>query len=425
MNSELPGGRRGRFSSPYLLLVAWLATFGIWAGSCAKEPAAVSSPPSGHPLDDLVLAQMGDRTIRVRDLLHKIDVQLPAMKGAEGMNDFKQKRQVLQQTFNQYGWVYLAEQNGWDGDPEFLSVLDLSRKFILSNHASKKAVYDVVKISDEQVRAYYDENPDQWQAAPRVRASVILVETQAEAADLARRARAGEDFAELARTYSRHEVTRHLGGQLGTISYNVEVKGFPETNLDQAIMQLQDHEISDPIQTSIGWAIFHAYDRMEARSRAFEEVQEIIREDLYKKEVNRLFTEVHEKAVQDAKGEIFEDAWIRYASTLIPEDQVMRLASSEADPRNQIAYYRALVEDHPGSPLAPQAQFMTGFVLADELQEYEGAREELEKMIELYPDDELVASARWMLDNLGEGLAEQDQMRQIRKQVSTGTEVAP
>src|SRR5690606_202203 len=220
------------------------------------------------------------------------------------------------------------------------------------------------------------ENPDQWQTAPRLRASVILVETQSEAADLARRARAGEDFGELARKYSRHEVTRHLGGQLGTISYGVEVKGFPETGLDQMIMELADNQISDPIQTSLGWAIFHAYDRVEARPRTFEEVQEVIRDDLYKKEVNRLFAEVHEKAVQDAHGEIFEEAWIRYGCTLIPDDQIMRLASSEANPRNQIAYYRALVEQYPGSALAPQAQFMIGFVLADKLQEYEGARQE-------------------------------------------------
>jgi outer membrane protein assembly factor BamD (BamD/ComL family) len=103
----------------------------------------------------------------------------------------------------------------------------------------------------------------------------------------------------------------------------------------------------------------------------------------------------------------------------------MRLAGTEPNPRNQIAYYRALVTDHPASPLAPQAQFMAGFVLADELQEYEGAREELEKMISQYPDDELVASARWMLENMGEGLADQDQMRQIRQQVSTGGSEAP
>lgn len=385
----------------------------------------VQSPPSGHPLDDLVLARMGDRSIRVRDLLHKIEVQLPAMLGAEGLTDLKQKRQVLQQTFNQYGWVYLAEQNGWDRDPEFLSVLDLSRKFILANHASKKAVYDVVTVSDEEVQAHYDQNPDLFRAAPRLRASVILVETQSEAADLARRARAGEDFAELATRYSRHEVTKNIGGQLGTISFGVEVRGFPEQTLDQAIMELDDGEISDPIQTSIGWAIFHAYDRVEARPRALEEVREVIHDELYKRKVNDVFAEVHEKAVQDAKGAIDEEAWIRYAATLIPEDQIMRLAGTEPSPRNQIAYYRALVNDHPASPLAPQAQFMAGFVLADELQEYEAAREELEKMISQYPDDELVASARWMLENMGEGISDQDQMRQIRQQVSKGAPEAP
>ncbi len=157
---------------------------------------------------------------------------------------------------------------------------------------------------------------------------------------------------------------------------------------------------------------------MDSRPRALEEVKEVIRDELYKKKVNTLFAEVHDKAIQDAHGVIDEAAWCRYAATLIPEDQIMRLASTEPDPRSQVAYYRALVEDHPSSPYAPQAQFMAGFVLADELQEYEGARQELEKLIAEYPDDELVASARWMLDNMGEGLAGQDQMRQIREQMS-------
>ncbi|MEZ4653270.1 MAG: peptidyl-prolyl cis-trans isomerase [Candidatus Eisenbacteria bacterium] len=413
------GGRRRFAASPALVLVAWAATFGIWLGSCGR-PTGVESPASGDPLDDLVLARLGDRTIQVRDLLYKIKIQLPAMMGAEGMTDLKQKRQVLQQTLNQYAWVYLAEKNGWDRDQEFQATLELSRKYILSNRATQKAVYDKLEIPEPEIRAYYDENQDQFIAPPHLSASVVLCDTQAQAQDIARRARAGEDFAALATRYSTHKISKDLGGRLGTIAPGVDVKGFPDLALTDKVLELGEGEVSDPIQTTIGWAVFRAYDRVDTRVRDYAEVQEVIRQKLYEKTANTLFSEVLDKTKTETNGAIDEAAWIRYSATLLSEDQLMSLAGSLPDAQGKIGYYRALVENHPASTYAPQAQFMVGFTLADDLRDYDGARTELERMVKEYPDDELVASARWLLDHLGEGLSDQEQVKEIRERMKGG-----
>ncbi len=45
---------------------------------------------------------------------------------------------------------------------------------------------------------------------------------------------------------------------------------------------------------------------------------------------------------------------------------------------------------------------MIGFIHAEELSNYEAARSAFERMKARYPDSDLVASADWMLEHMGE-----------------------
>lgn len=388
----------------------------LFAMGCGSGREEVESPPSGHPADDEVLARVGDREIRVRDLLHKIQVQLPAMGTAKGVQDVRQKRQVLQQMLDQYCWVLLAEENGWDQDPEFRTVLELSRKYILANHSAEKAVYSKAQPKPEEVEAYYRENADEFRIAPSCKAAQIVVATRAEAEEIRRTLAGGADFTALAQERSLDRTARS-GGLLGTISEGVEVKGHPgRRDLAQLILSLGEGGISEPTEVSGGWALFRAYEVSPERARSFDEVSSFIQETLYKKKANELFAEALAEVRERAKAEIDDRAFVHYAVSLMSDVEIQAMAASETDPRVKIAYYEGLLREHPGSVIAPQAKFMIGFLQADELEEYDGARKTFEEMIQSYPDDELVASARWMLANLGKDLDGDPQLEQIRTQ---------
>ena len=398
--------------------ILWTAVLAavLLAPGCGKKSPQVQSPASGDPSDDVVIAEVGDRQIRVRDLLHKIKIQLPAMAESEGIQDVRQQRQVLSQMLDQYCWVRLAEENHWDNDPDFLAVLELSRKYMLANHAAERAVYSQAHPSAEDIQSYYLENADEFRIPPTCKASQIVVATEAEARQIHGLLRQGGDFAALAMERSIDRTARS-GGVLGTIAAGIDVKGYPgRQDLGARILSLQDNEFSDPVAVDDGWAIFLAYEHAPETARSLEEVKTLIEDLLYKKKANELFAQTLAKVREEAGMKVFETTFIDYATSRLSDVDIQTLATTEKVPSSKLAYYEGLLREHPTSPLAPQAKFMVGFIKADELHDFEGAKKAFEDMILLYPDDELTESARWMLANMEKDLEDDPQLEKIRLQ---------
>ncbi len=70
-------------------------------------------------------------------------------------------------------------------------------------------------VPDSVLRADYEANPDRYVVPEEVNVREILVESKQKAQELLDRARAGEDFADLARRYSLRQWAAERGGELG------------------------------------------------------------------------------------------------------------------------------------------------------------------------------------------------------------------
>src|SRR6185436_2703647 len=92
----------------------------------------------------------------------------------------------------------------------------IMRRQLLSHELESK-----VAVSEDEVRAEYDARRAEYDRPGSLHLQEIVVKTQsgsqALATDLVRRARAGEDFAEMARAYSS-APTRSSGGDLGRLT---------------------------------------------------------------------------------------------------------------------------------------------------------------------------------------------------------------
>ncbi len=385
--------------------------------ACSGETTLsdVESPDSGHSEDDLVIARVGDREIKVRDLHHKIKIQLPAMAGAGGASDISQKRQVLQQMLDQYCWVDVAEQAGWDQDQEFLAVLELSRKYILANHASNKSVYTKAEPTDEEIREYYEENPDEFRTVARCKAQQIVVPTREEADAARRRVLGGEDFTEVVKEVSI-DRTASGGGWVGTVARGIAAKGYNNRlDINDIILSLGENGISEPVQLSNGWAVFRAYEFQAPEVQPLETVKHLIQETIYKKRSNELFARSLDEARARTGAAVDPVNFARYATTILGDVETIAFAAKETDPATKLVYYRALPERHPASVLAPQGRFMAGFVLAEDLKDFGQARQEFQKVIDNYPNDELVPSAQWMIENMERGIEGDPELTRIRE----------
>lgn len=97
---------------------------------------------------------------------------------------------------------------------------------------------------------------------------------QAQALELVRRARAGEDFAELAKAHST-AASRASGGDLGRLN-----RGDLPPELEKAAFALAVSAVSDPLPTPRGLLILRSVEKSEASFTPFEEVKEAIHKRL-------------------------------------------------------------------------------------------------------------------------------------------------
>ena len=147
------------------------------------------------------------------------------------------------------------------------------------------AIFDSFVLTDDEVRQYYDANLSQYQTPGQVRASHILLRVDgddeavaARAAELAAEARAGADFAELARQHSEDETNAENGGDLGPFGRGRMVPEF-----ENAAFALAAGEISDPVRSPFGYHVINVTEKQEEVTQPFAEVRGAI-ENILKRE---------------------------------------------------------------------------------------------------------------------------------------------
>ncbi len=90
----------------------------------------------------------------------------------------------------------------------------------------------------------------------QVRAAHILVDTKSQASGLKNRIEGGEDFAKMAKQFSKCPSGQR-GGDLGYFGRGQMVPEF-----ETAAFNLPKGEISEPVQTDFGWHIIKVTDKI-------------------------------------------------------------------------------------------------------------------------------------------------------------------
>ena len=132
-------------------------------------------------------------------------------------------------------------------------------------------------ISQDQVRAYYNEHIDRYKLPDRAHVAHILFKTvgktdaeaeevRKKAEDVLKKAKGGAKFADLAKQYSE-DTTKDKGGDLDWI-----VRGQTVPEFEQAAFSLPIGSISDLVKTQYGFHIIKVLDRQMARTQTLDEV---------------------------------------------------------------------------------------------------------------------------------------------------------
>ncbi|MBZ0264457.1 tetratricopeptide repeat protein [bacterium] len=78
--------------------------------------------------------------------------------------------------------------------------------------------------------------------------------------------------------------------------------------------------------------------------------------------------------------------------------------------------YEKIIELYPNGKLTDKAQFMIGFVYANNMNDVESARSAYKKFLDVYgatADSGMVASANWELENIGKDINEIEALKNL------------
>lgn len=232
----------------------------------------------------LLLSFADQKGVRIRDA--EVDEALETMKQQQGITS----RAELEEALSTYGMSY---DDLWEN----------TRRDLLWNQVVGREVNSRIEIGDEELRAYYRNNREQFQLPERRQVKEILVlessgldeaALQQKAEEVRARLVAGEDLESVA------QEGKDAGLTSGVIDLDWLETGELAEDLENAAWGLAVGEYSAPVKGLGGLHILHLTDLEEAALRPFKEVQELImrreRSQRFAKELRTFIKEIEQQA---------------------------------------------------------------------------------------------------------------------------------
>ncbi len=219
-----------------------------------------------------VLATIGTAKITEEDVDFRLK-KLPAQY-ATYYNTEDGKKKLLEQMIDEKV-LYLEAKNRYDEkNPEVAAFLEKSKEEIITNMYLKDEI-EKATVGDNEISAYYNKNKASYQALESVRASHILVKTEAEALAALKEVQGGADFAEVAKKKSTCPSAPR-GGDLDYFS-----KGQMVPEFEKAALALKVGDITaKPVKTQFGYHLIKLTDRKPAHTKLLDDVRTEIKNEL-------------------------------------------------------------------------------------------------------------------------------------------------
>jgi EpsD family peptidyl-prolyl cis-trans isomerase len=253
------------------------------------------------------LAKVGNVTITQADIEREIknlpDFAQKIFEGSGGKERFLNelvKKELLYQE---------ALKKGLDKNTEYLKKVEDFKKITLIGQLLEKEIESKAKVTDQDVRDYYEKHKEDFAPVSQIRMSLILVKTEEEAEKILGRLNKGEDFARVAKKSSVDLNSAKNGGDLGYLS-----RGQMTSELEAVAVRLKTGEVSEPIKTQSGYQIIKVTDKKLGKVVEFERVRNFISQQLSAEKQKEVFDSYIESLKKSYKVDINKEAISKLSS---------------------------------------------------------------------------------------------------------------
>lgn len=144
---------------------------------------------------------------------------------------------------------------------------DAAKGMIRSSLQADRLITDEfkIKVTQEEVKAFFDANKVQLGDPEQVRLSQIFVATEQEANDIMLSLNAGADFSKMAKAKSMDAASKDKGGDIGFFA-----RGMILPEIEKAAFDMKTGEITQPIKSTTGFHIIKVTDKKPAKEAKFD-----------------------------------------------------------------------------------------------------------------------------------------------------------
>lgn len=277
-----------------LVLVLFVMVF-VFFGCAKQAPQTPQTEKAALSKD--IMATIGNDVITTKDFEEEIQNLPPAYQTIAKQN----KKEFLNSLINKKLLIAEAKKKNLENSPEVKKFMEKAKEELMVQQLLRSDILDKVKVGEEEAKAYYDANPDQFKDPEKYKASHILLKSEADANAVLNELKQGADFGKIAKEKSEDVGSKERDGDIGYFS-----KGDLVPEFEDAVKKMKVGDISNVVKTTLGYHIIKLTDKKEAAKKDFKDVEQDIKNKLLVEKQMKTYDSLVESLKKNQKININE-----------------------------------------------------------------------------------------------------------------------
>jgi peptidyl-prolyl cis-trans isomerase C len=220
----------------------------------------------------------------------------------KGLRDFLENYVVTRELLYQE-----AKKKGFEKNQEIRLKIENFRKMTLIDALMDELLRGKTEVSESEIQQYYKENQDRFTEPSEIKIRHLFVTSDAALKEVMTRLSQKEEFTKLAESYNMDQ-SRGDGGSLGWIKRGQLAPSFAQ--FEEAAFSLKNRgEISDVVQTGLGYHLIQLDERRGSAVRPYDKVKEGIRFSLQTKKRQDAYLQYVKELKSKARIAVNEKVW--------------------------------------------------------------------------------------------------------------------